>query len=137
MEISDPKQRTANIPAVMEIITNESPACDKINFSPSSIDRNTDAAANPVADSRSIATVITSPAEKKKLAQSNAKHAFGPSQAITSAIAAGATTCESCIACDINPFAATSPRSGVTVRTATDCAGMKKLETQLSSTSVP
>ena len=100
-----------------------------MNFSPSTIDRSTDAAASPVADSRSIATVITSPAEKKKLAQSNQKHAFDPSHVVSTPITAGATICDSCCACDIQPIATDNPAAASLTRTTTVCTGIKKLET--------
>ncbi len=43
----------------------------------------------------------------------------------------GAMIWDPCCACDINPFTAISPAAGASVRTATDCAGMKKLEMTL------
>src|SRR5712671_6692816 len=80
---------------------------------------------------RSMVSVITSAAEKKKLKLSKRKQEFAPTSCTNSPATLGATISDPCCACDINPFTAISPAIGTSVRTATDCAGTKKAETTL------
>lgn len=46
---------------------------------------------------------------------------------------AGLMICMPCTACDISAFTASNPAVGTSARTATDCAGTKKLDTVLSA----
>src|SRR6266404_2173175 len=80
---------------------------------------------------RSMVSVITSAAEKKKLKLSKRKQEFAPASSTKPPATLGATISDPCCACDINPFTAISPAIGTSVRTATDCAGTKKAETTL------
>ncbi len=80
---------------------------------------------------RSMVSVITKAAEKKKLKLSYRKQDFAPASCTSSPATLGATISDPCCACDINPFTAISPAMGTNVRTATDCAGTKKAETTL------
>jgi hypothetical protein len=127
-ESSAPKQRIANIPAVIERMTNEIVECVKMKRKPCRIESSTALASERPAW-RSIVSVITSAAEKKKLKLSNRKQEFAPTSCTNSPAMLGAMIWDPCYACDINPFTAISPAIGASVRTATDCAGMKKLET--------
>ena len=110
-ESSAPKQRMANIPAVMERVTNEIVECVKMKRKPSRIESRT-ATAAVLAARRSIVRVITSAAEKKKLKLSNKKQAFAPTSCTNSPAILGAMICDPCCAWDINPFAAMSPAMG-------------------------
>ena len=112
------------------MMTNEIVECVKIKRKPSRIESRTAVAPAPD-DWRSILSVTTSAAEKKKLKLSKRKQEFAPTNCTSSPATAGAIICDPCCACDISPFATISPAMGVSVRTATDCAGMKKLETML------
>jgi len=78
---------------------------------------------------RSMVSVITSAAEKKKLKLSKRKQEFAPTSCTSFRDARGHDQ-RPCCACDINPFTAISPPSDQ-LRTATDCAGTKKVETTL------
>src|SRR3954465_7728183 len=77
-ERSAPKQRTANIPAVIERITKEIVECVKMKRKPSLIECNTDLGAGASARSRWMVSDMTIAAEKKKLSASNRKQAFAP-----------------------------------------------------------
>src|SRR5215467_1272610 len=129
-ESSAPKQRIANIPAVIERMTNEIVACVKMKRKPCRIESSTATASERPAW-RSMVSVITSAAEKKKLKLSNKKQEFAPTSCTNSPAMLGAMIWDPCCACDINPFTAISPAIGTSERTATDCAGTKKAETTL------
>src|SRR5262249_45760451 len=79
-ESSAPKQRTANIPAVMERMTNEMAEWVRMKRKPVPIDASTELAAVVcLGASRLMVSVITMPAEKKKLRLSNRKQELAPS----------------------------------------------------------
>src|SRR5882762_6043609 len=72
-------------------------------------------------------------AEMTKLKLSSQKQGLAPNQATNWVVAAGPMICIPCIAWDIKPLALKSPLRGTMARSATDCAGMKKLETAPSA----
>src|SRR5437016_12753868 len=76
-ESSTPKQRTAKMPAVMEIMTKEMAECVKMNRNPCCRDWSTELAAVAAA-CRCMASDITMAAEKKKLKLSSRKQEFAP-----------------------------------------------------------
>src|ERR1035438_3051615 len=79
-----------------------------------------------------MASVITMAAEKKKLKLSKRKQALAPNHWTSRPAMAGLMICDPCTACDISPLTASNPAAGASARTATDCAGTKKLDTVLS-----
>src|SRR5579864_2193724 len=122
------------MPAVIAKITNEIAACVKMNAMPCRMEDRIELAAPAGAtDLRSIERVRTMAAEKKKLALSSKKHKFAPNHCTSRPAMAGLTICEPWTAWDIRALTAINPVAGASVRTATDCAGMKKLDTALST----
>src|ERR1035438_9039863 len=77
-----------------------------------------------------MASVITMDAEKKKLKLSNRKQALAPNHWTNRPAMAGLIICDPCTACVIRPLMASKPVAGASARTATDCAGTKKLDTR-------
>ena len=72
-------------------------------------------------------------AEKTKLPLSKRKQELAPNHWTSRPEIAGLMICEPCTACDIRAFTAINPAAGAMARTATDWAGMKKLDTVLSA----
>src|SRR5215467_12610296 len=117
------------MPQVIEIITNEMAAWVKMKRNPCTSAEPTDDGAGPAAGARWMTSVPTMAAEKKKLRLSNKKQELAPSDCTSKPATAGLMICDPWTACDMSAFTAIRPAAGAIVRTATDCAGTKKLET--------
>src|SRR5579871_2871805 len=78
---------------------------------------------------RWMVRVSTIAAEKKKLKLSNRKQELAPMLCTNRPAMAGVIICAPWTACDMSAFTDIRPFAGASDRTATDCAGMKNVET--------
>ena len=124
----------ANIPADMEVTTNEMAGWVKINLAPTPVSITTERTLLSAGEgSCGMLSVETKPAENIKLPASIQKQEFGPNAETSKPDSAGLMICIIQNACWSRALALTRPAVGTMVRSAMVGAGRKKLETVLAA----